>query len=52
MGGWIVGVDAGQLVGQIGAAINGGQSAYDLARFADQHPMTAEGIGKAALNLL
>ena len=52
VGGWIVGVDAGQLVGQIGAAINGGQSAYDLARFADQHPMTAEGIGKAARNLL
>ncbi len=51
-GGWVVGVDAAQLVGQIGEATAAGLSAYDLARFADQHPMAAEGIGKAARSLV
>ena len=48
LGGWVVGLDAEHLVGEIGLAIHGGLTAYDLARFADQHPMSAEGIGKAA----
>jgi len=48
LGGWVVGIDAGQLVGEIGQAVAAGLTAYDLARFADQHPMAAEGIGKAA----
>lgn len=51
-GGWIVGIDAGSLIGQVGTAIAAGMTAYDLARFADQHPMSAEGIGNAARSLL
>ncbi|MGE4530674.1 MAG: dihydrolipoyl dehydrogenase [Acidithiobacillus sp.] len=51
LGGWVVGIDAGHLIGQIGTALVGGLSAYDLARFADQHPMSAEGISKAARSL-
>jgi dihydrolipoamide dehydrogenase len=52
VGGWVVGIDAAQLVGQIGEATAAGLSAYDLARFADQHPTAAEGIGKAARALV
>lgn len=48
LGGWVVGIDAGQLVGEIGVAVASGTSAFELARFADQHPMAAEGISKAA----
>ncbi len=51
LGGWIVGIDAGSLIGQMGTALSLGATAYDLARFADQHPMSAEGIGKAARSL-
>ena len=51
LGGWVVGIDAGYLIGQIGTAAAHGLTAYDLARFADQHPMSAEGIGKAARSL-
>ncbi|WP_414041886.1 dihydrolipoyl dehydrogenase [Acidithiobacillus sp. M4-SHS-6] len=50
-GGWIVGLDAGSLIGQIGTALAAGMTAYDMARFADQHPMSAEGVSKAARNL-
>ncbi|MGC8472506.1 MAG: dihydrolipoyl dehydrogenase [Acidimicrobiales bacterium] len=52
LGGWVVGIDAAQLIGQIGEAAAAGLSAYDLARFADQHPTAAEGIGKAARALV
>jgi dihydrolipoamide dehydrogenase len=52
VGGWVVGVDAAQLIGQIGEAVAAGLSAYDLARFADQHPTAAEGIAKAARTLV
>ena len=52
LGGWIVGVDAGNLVGEIGIAVANGLTAYDLARFPDQHPMASEGIGKAARRLV
>ena len=51
LGGTIVGVDAGNLVGEIGLALAGGLTARDLAGFADQHPMASEGIGKAARSL-
>ncbi|MHB1515015.1 MAG: dihydrolipoyl dehydrogenase [Acidiferrobacteraceae bacterium] len=51
VGGWIVGIDAGHLVGEMGLAVAKGLTAYDLAAFADQHPMSAEGIGKAARSI-
>ncbi len=51
LGGTIVGVDAGNLVGEIGLALAGGLTARDLSGFADQHPMASEGIGKAARSL-
>ncbi|KXL46681.1 hypothetical protein M433DRAFT_133909 [Acidomyces richmondensis BFW] len=51
LGGWVVGIDAGLLIGQIGIAVANGLTAYDLAAFADQHPMSSEGISKAARNL-
>lgn len=48
LGGWVVGIDAAQLVGEIGQAVAARLSAYDLARFADQHPTATEGISRAA----
>jgi len=51
LGGWVVGIDAGLLIGQIGLAAANGLTAYDLAAFADQHPMSSEGISKAARSL-
>ncbi|MGC8529650.1 MAG: dihydrolipoyl dehydrogenase [Leptospirillia bacterium] len=48
LGGTIVGVDAASIVGEIGLAVAGRLTARDLAHFPDQHPMAAEGIGKAA----
>jgi dihydrolipoamide dehydrogenase len=52
LGGTIVGVDAASLVGEIGLAVAGRLTARDLAHFPDQHPMAAEGIGKAARTLV
>ncbi len=52
MGGWVVGVDAAQLIGEIGVAVAAGLTAHQLARFPDQHPMAQEGIGKAARRLV
>lgn len=51
LGGWVVGIDAGMLIGQIGLATASALTAYDLARFADQHPMSSEGISHAARSL-
>lgn len=51
VGGWVVGIDAGNLIGQIGLAVSRGLDARDLAAFADQHPMSAEGISRAARSL-
>lgn len=51
VGGWVVGIDAGNLIGQIGLAVSRRLDARDLAAFADQHPMSAEGISRAARNL-
>ncbi|MGC8627074.1 MAG: dihydrolipoyl dehydrogenase [Acidimicrobiales bacterium] len=52
LGAWVVGADAAQLIGQIGEAVAAGLTAYDLARFADQHPTVAESIGKAARSIV
>ncbi len=51
VGAWIVGTDAGLLIGQIGLAVAKGLTAYDLAAFADQHPMSSEGICHAARSI-
>ena len=51
IGGWVVGIDAGNLIGEIGLACANGLTARQLAAFADQHPMTSEGIGRAARSL-
>lgn len=51
LGGWVIGLDAGQLVGEIGIAVATGLTAHDLAAFCDQHPMASEGISKAARTL-
>ncbi|MHB1565995.1 MAG: dihydrolipoyl dehydrogenase [Acidiferrobacter sp.] len=51
MGGWVVGIDAGNLIGEIGLACANGLTARQLAVYADQHPMTSEGISKAARSL-
>lgn len=51
LGGWVLGLDAEQLIGQIGLATSKGLTARDLASFCDQHPMANEGISKAARQL-
>lgn len=51
LGGWVLGLDAGQLIGEIGLAVAKGLTARDLAAFCDQHPMASEGISKAARQL-
>ncbi|MHB1676490.1 MAG: dihydrolipoyl dehydrogenase [Sulfuriferula sp.] len=51
LGGWVIGVDAAQLIGEIGLAVSRGLSARDLAAFCDQHPMASEGISAAARSL-
>lgn len=51
LGGWVVGIDAGNLIGEIGTAVAGRLTGRDLARFADQHPMSAEGVAHAARSL-
>ena len=52
LGGWVVGVDAANLIGEIGLAVSAGLTAHQLARFPDQHPMASEGIDKAARRLV
>jgi dihydrolipoamide dehydrogenase len=51
VGGWVIGIDAANLIGEIGLAVSGRLTAHDLARFPDQHPMASEGISKAARSL-
>jgi len=51
LGGYVVGIDAENLIGEIGLAVSAGLSARDLASFSDQHPMSSEGISKAARSL-
>ncbi len=52
VGGWVVGIDAGNLIGQIGTAAAHGLTARRLADFPDQHPMASEGISRAARSLV
>ena len=52
LGGWVVGIDAANLIGEIGTAVAAGLTAHQMARFPDQHPMASEGIGKAARRLV
>lgn len=52
LGGWMIGVSAADVIGEIGQAVGARLTAFDLARFADQHPMASEGIGKAARTLV
>jgi len=52
VGGWVIGLDAGLLIGEIARLVEGGFTVKEVAEFADQHPTTAEGIAKAARKLL
>jgi len=51
LGGWVIGIDAGNLIGEIGLAVSSRLTAHDLARYPDQHPMASEGVSKAARSL-
>ena len=48
VGGWVVGLDAPQLINEIGTAVFNSLTAPDMSKFPDQHPTTNEGISKAA----
>lgn len=48
VGGWVVGLDAPQLINEIGTAVFNSLTALDMSKFPDQHPTTNEGISKAA----
>ena len=48
VGGWIVGLDAPQLINEIGTAVFNSLTALDMSKFPDQHPTTNEGVSKAA----
>ena len=48
VGGWVVGLDAPELINEIGTAVFNSLTAMDIARFPDQHPTTNEGVSKAA----
>ncbi|MBX8643321.1 MAG: dihydrolipoyl dehydrogenase [Thermoplasmata archaeon] len=48
VGGWVMGIDAGNLIGEIAAALSLGAKAIDLANMSNQHPMASEGISSAA----
>ena len=50
IGGWVVGIDAPELVNEIGTAVFNSLTAKDISMFPDQHPTTNEGISKAARN--
>jgi len=52
VGGWVVGIDAGNLIGEIAAALSLGAKAIDLANLANQHPMASEGISAAAREIV
>jgi len=52
VGAWVVGIDADNLIGELGIAIANGLNVKDIAEFANQHPMSSEGISKAARKLL
>jgi dihydrolipoamide dehydrogenase len=48
VGGWVVGLDAPQLINEIGTAVFNSLTASDMSKFPDQHPTTNEGVSKAA----
>jgi len=52
VGGWVIGIDAGNLIGEIGMALALGANVHDVASFSDQHPMASEGISAAARQLV
>lgn len=52
VGGWVIGLDAGLLIGEIARLVEGGFTVKAVAEFADQHPTTSEGIVKAARKLI
>lgn len=46
-----MGLDAPELINEIGTAVFNSLTVNDVAKFADQHPTTNEGISKAARKL-
>ncbi len=52
IGAWVIGIDADSLIGELGTAVANGLNVKQISEFADQHPMTSEGISKAARKLL
>jgi dihydrolipoamide dehydrogenase len=52
VGGWVYGIDAPDLINEIGMAVSSSLTARQLANFPDQHPTTFEGISKIARNLV
>ena len=52
VGAWVVGIDADNLIGELGIAVANGLNVKEIAEFANQHPMSSEGISKAARKLL
>jgi dihydrolipoamide dehydrogenase len=52
IGGWVIGLDAENLISEIGLAVARGLTARDLAEFPGQHPMASEAIAKAARALV
>ncbi|MGP6207093.1 dihydrolipoyl dehydrogenase [Cuniculiplasma sp. SKW3] len=51
VGGWVVGINAPELINEIGTAVFNSLTVNDVAKFPDQHPTTNEGISKAARKL-
>ena len=52
VGAWVVGIDADNLIGELGIAAMNRLNVKEIAAFANQHPMASEGISKAARKLL
>ncbi len=51
-GGWVLGIQAPELINEIGLAVSAGLTARELAEFPDQHPTSHEGISKAARQIV
>ncbi len=52
LGAWVVGKEAGQLIGELATAIALGATIADVASVADQHPLAHEAISRAARTLV
>ncbi|WP_298346393.1 dihydrolipoyl dehydrogenase [Ferrimicrobium sp.] len=52
LGAWVVGKEAGQLIGELAMAIRLGATIADIASVADQHPLAHEAISRAARTLV